>query len=410
MLQAQIQASNLDNLQGQHAPYRISVACSLADIIALEADWRDLEASAQNPVALFQSYDWVVRWCQSQFEGSAPGKYNDCAPFVVAVWADGKLISVWPMQSAVTAKVRTLTWLSMPALQYGDALIDANCNAEEICATAWAFIVSANGADLLKLDNVPSNSPIYRFLSERCCMVSPSKSSILKTGAFADWQAYQASLKKTARRARRKRYNKLARAGALSFSVHRDAEKFAELADIALNWKRQWLEQQHWPGGLINDPVFKRFVKANGDAKCFRARWVAAELSLEGAPVAIELGAVYNNRYYSFLGAYDLDYAKFSPGKIEMEAMIAWVMEQGIDEFDFLCVESQYKSDWTDTSLPVSSFTHPCSIRGQLMHSIWVKRLRPAIKKGLHHIPVSQRKMLMRLVEKRPEKQYPYKP
>lgn len=84
--------------------------------------------------------------------------------------------------------------------------------------------------------------------------------------------------------------------------------------------------------------------------------------------------------------------------------MINWAIDGEIDAFDFLAVPSRNKSDWTDTCIGVGNFTYAASISGQLLHSVWIKRLRPAIKYSLQHMPTLQRKMLMSLLPEKPDK------
>ena len=119
--------------------------------------------------------------------------------------------------------------------------------------------------------------------------------------------------------------------------------------------------------------------------------WVLGELSMDGTPIAIEIGAVEGHHYYSFLGAFDSDWSSYSPGKVQIECMIGWALEYGIRDFDFLCVTAQYKSDWTDKSIAVHHFNKTLGIRGRLYHSIWLKRLRPAAKNSLHKLNEKQR-------------------
>lgn len=381
---------------------RISTVSTLAEIKALEKDWRSLEHRSKNDMALFQGFDWVYQWCNVQNTDSNTATEAQ-EPYIVTIWLNEQLVSIWPLQRDFVAGVKMLSWLSSPALQYGDVLIDADCDAEEVSKLAWEHVVQASGADLLRLDNVAATSPLYDFLSQRCATSGRSKSSILEIGAIVNWDAYQAGIKKTTRRARRKRYNKLAKAGDLKFEVHQSSKRFKSLVELAIDWKCQWLEKQHWPSALVGDPLFTKFMQNIG-GKAFQdgqaAEWVVGELSLDGFPVALEIGAVYANRYFSFLGAYKSEFANFSPGKIEMEAMIGWAMERGISDFDFLCVPSQYKSDWTDTSIPVRSFSFASNVRGKLFHSVWLKRLRPAVKYSLQNIPQAQRKMLAGVFKK----------
>jgi len=378
----------------------VGTADCLSDILTLEQDWRDLETRIDGSMSLFQNFDWCQQWCLDWFYNSGHLQ-GDEKPFIVTVWQGGQLALVWPLQCGTTSGVKTLSWLGSPALQYGDVLIDPDCNLDQVCQLAWDYIAKSECADLLRFDNVPSTSPVFDFLSNQCTTSGDSKSSVLEIGKFSDWQAYQATLKKTARRARRKRYNKLSRAGDLTFTVHQNADKFKPLLDVVIDWKCKWLERQNWPSNLMGDPKFKTFMRNTIDTGSqSSAQWVAGELALDGKPIAIEIGAIYGDRYISYMGAYNENFAKSSPGKIELEEMIHWAYDKGLSYFDFLCVSAQYKSDWTDTSIPVKSFTYAHNVRGKLLHSVWLKRLRPALKFGLQHTPQSQRKLLAFMLKK----------
>ena len=381
-------------------PLRVCVAQSLGDIADLEKDWRNLETRANNNMSLFQSFDRNMNWCENWFTDNLIAGGNE-QPFVVTVWQDHKLVSLWPQQSGVTGGIKTLSWLSSPALQYGDVLIDPDCHADEVCQTAWNNIIMSGVADLLHLGNVAATSPIYRFCHSIVLLLVIRNLQFWRLASLKIGRLTKQALKKTARRSRRKRYSKLARAGELVFKVHVTAVEFQYLVDVAINWKCQWLEKQNWPSALMGNEKFKAFLQSTQKANDQdNRRWVAGELSLDGKPIAIEIGAICGDRYISFLGAFDPDYANFSPGKIELEAMITWVHEQGIRYFDLLCVSTQYKSDWTDMPVPVENFTYACNLRGKILHSVWLKRLWPAFKYGLQHTPQEQRKMLATLFGK----------
>jgi CelD/BcsL family acetyltransferase involved in cellulose biosynthesis len=376
----------------------VRVADNLDDIVALQTDWQALELAADSRMSLFQHFDWNWQWCKSCYDNGT-GKFDKACPLIISVHHNGEMIGLWPLQVDTIAGVTMLEWLSAPALQYGGVLIKAGGDATACLDAAWHHITTQLDIDLIRLENVISGTRLHKYLSDNCTRVSRSFSSILKTGELDDWEAYQATLKKTARRARRKRYNKLSRQGDLVFQVHREAVVFSRLVKTAVEWKRDWLKKQNWPGMLINDDLFMAFLAGlAGENQSRNSPWVVAELALDGQPVAIEVGAVSGNRYYSYLGAFNTDYAKHSPGKIELELMIGWALENGFEEFDFLCVPSQYKMDWTNKTVALENFDRVCSLKGRLMHSLWVKRLRPAVKNGLSRIPVKHRKLIMALL------------
>jgi len=391
------------NLNENSSALSVTVATSRQQIVELENHWRKLENNSQSQIALFQNFDWNFKWCETWFFQENQSN-SSRRPFVLSVWQQEKLVSVWPLQIGTTAGVKTLTWLSTPALQYGDALIDSTTDADVVFQAAWNCLTSTTDIDLIQLDNVAQTSPLFKLLSAHCESASNSKASVLEISNFTNWDEYQSSVKNSSRRPRRKRYNKLARAGDLSFTVLSGSQELAAATATAIDWKCTWLEEKNWPKNLMSEPDFCSFMQSlcqepsgiNPTAKT--AHWVGGILSLDDQPVAIEIGAVLGKRYYSYLGAYDVGYSSYSVGKIELECMIGWAIEQGLDDFDFLCVPAQYKSDWTDKSIPVENYTFACSIKGKALHSLWLKRLRPALKKALHQVSPDQRKLLTALL------------
>lgn len=377
---------------------QVTVASRLDDIKALEPDWRALERAVASDMTLFQGFDWNWRWCKnclSQDHQIVEGK----KPHIIVVRHENQAVAIWPLQIQHDAKITIMDWLSTPALQYGDALLHPDFDAGDLCLAAWQAITRIKGVDLVRLGTVAETSPIHGFLDARCSKVSDTRAFNLNLRGFGDAHAYHASLKKSTRRARRKRLHKLERAGTIAFGVHDGPTEVGELAERAIAWKRTWLKERNWPTGLMDNDCFKNFMgdlgRSSGNRRC---RWVAGALRLDGEPIAIEVGAVYGKHYYSYLGAFDGRYRQFSPGKIELEAMIHWAVDSDIDAFDFLAVPSQYKNDWTDNSIAVSNFTHVASFRGQLLHSVWIKRLRPAVKYSLQRLPVAHRKMILSLI------------
>ncbi len=372
----------------------VSMTETLNGLNQLEEKWRALEANTFGQMGVFQSF----KWCKNCLEHWIDE--HELKPIIISVFHDDELVSVWPMQQTTNAKVVILSWLGTPLIQYGSPLINSSYNTNDILNRVWAFISELPSIDMVRLHNVPETSPAHAFLESKCRSAGATRASILEVGKFADWDEYQASMKKSARRPRRKRYNKLSRQGVMKFEVHKSGRHFSELAKIAIDWKLKWLEMHNWPTNTMADPKFINFITSLGADNFGNQRqqpshWVIGELSIDGVPIALEIGAVEKQHYYSFLGAYDVEWARYSPGKVQIELMIGWALEYGIEEFDFLCVAAQYKSDWTDKSIQVDHFTYPLSVRGRLFHSIWLKRLRPAAKYGLEKLSDNQRDKLL---------------
>ena len=375
----------------------ISMATNLAELNQLEGQWIALERKTHGQMGIFQSFKWCKHCLEYWIDR------DNTKPIIISVFDGDELVSLWPLQKSAKSNVVILSWLGTPLIQYGSPLIDCSYNTNDILNLVWSFISDLKNIDMARLHNVPETSPAHSFLKAKCRSAGSTRASILEIGKFADWNEYQANIRTSARRPRRKRYNKLSRTGIMKFEVHKSGRHFADLTKIAIDWKLKWLEMHNWPASTMADPKFSAFVaslgdKNNGNQRDHSNHWVIGELSIDGKPIALEIGAIEDDHYYSFLGAYDLDWSRYSPGKVQIESMIGWALEYGIKDFDFLCVTAQYKSDWTDKSIKVDHFTYPLSVKGRLYHSIWLKRLRPAAKYGLEKLSDKQRDKLMTLL------------
>ncbi len=351
------------------------VATSPEAVSALRKDWEAL-ARITPSATPFQDFGWVAAWMRAFVEEAVSPAPQ---PYVIRVRAGGRRLLLWPLQIDRHAGMRRLTWLSMPALQYGGVLTADLREAllREVLEAAWEAVRRAP-VDYADLRLLPEDSPLVRFLSERCHSGCPNRSFLVDLSGHADWRSYELSLSRSARRSRRKRLNRMARAGEMRFAVHDDEETFTRLATVAVTWKREWLHAHGITGALPERRAFLRLLHtlgrtdADGQAG---GRWVAAELSLDGQTLAVDIGAVRSGRFHSFLSAYDVDQADLSPGKVALWLMLRWCKENGINVYDMLANAAPYKEDWATREVSLHHFICPRT-PGGLAYALWASRLR----------------------------------
>ena len=145
--------------------------------------------------------------------------------------------------------------------------------------------------------------------------------------------------------------------------------------------KQDWLKGTGRLGRDLFDPRFATFLHDLGSTPGKDDDGVFLHaLTLDGVPIAMELGMRFRKDYYCFLGAIDLAYQKFSPGKVQMEQAQRWAIETGIRRFDFLNDPSTYKSSWTNTTVPLTACYIPFTSLGQLYCRHWKAGLRPRLR------------------------------
>lgn len=65
-------------------------------------------------------------------------------------------------------------------------------------------------------------------------------------------------------------------------------------------------------------------------------------------PIAISLNYNYGDVLFSYISSYDIDYAKFSPGQIELCKQLEWCIKNGYDQFDMGWGDMEYKKWWAN--------------------------------------------------------------
>ncbi|HHN72873.1 MAG TPA: GNAT family N-acetyltransferase, partial [Thermopetrobacter sp.] len=201
------------------------------------------------------------------------------------------------------------------------------------------------------------------------------------------WRAFELALKPSARRARRKRLNRMRRAGEVRFHVHDDPRRIAGLIDIALAWKRDWLANRGIADGLPERAFFARLLKSLPRRdRSGGTRWLMAELTFDGRPVALDFGALRGDVFHAYLSAYDAALSAHSPGKVALWLMMQWCMERGLSSYDMLANPAPYKEDWANARRPLLHLVHPVTLAGQA-YALWAARLREVAQHCYEALP-----------------------
>ena len=343
--------------------------------------WQALEESGACPTP-FQAWRWVSAW-QKNFSHGEP-------VLLLARDDDGMPLALLPLQLERHMGFARLTWLSVPGLQYGGLLLHpcAQTGREEIFLALWEELLRQR-ADYIDLPLLPANDAFAAFLARHCHAGADNASFRIDFSGHEDWRAYELSLKSSARRARKKRLNKLKRAGELTFTVHAPGPDMAPVLARALEWKRGWLKAQGLEGALPFTDAFARLLDdlfARRGEKSASTRWLVAVLALDGEPIAVDAGKVCGDAFYSWFSAYDADHAEHSPGKIALWLMMQWCMEQGLKAYDMLANPTSYKEEWANQRVELAHFLKPLSVAGRAW-VLWATHGAPLAREMYHSLP-----------------------
>lgn len=354
---------------------------SLGQLADLEETWRDLERRCPEPFTYFQSADWCLNWARTFLSDSSN---SGAGPKVYVLWDGAECLMIWPLMTRrVSPAITALVPLTAPMNQYATLLYDPARFDPTLGRMVFDEIRNGGGEDAVCLDHVPQSALLAQMLEgEGYAPDLMQQSSILDLSGIADWESYHRALPKKQRLQRNSRRNKLEKLGALDYRIWSPgSEGFAENIDRCIAMKQDWLKGTGRLGRDLFDPRFAAFLRNLGAVEVAdQGRVYLHALTLDGVPIAMELGMRFHEDYYCFLGAIDLAYQKYSPGKVQMENAQRWAIETGIRRFDFLNDPSTYKSSWTNTTEPLTACYIPLTSLGQLYCRHWKASLRPRLR------------------------------
>jgi CelD/BcsL family acetyltransferase involved in cellulose biosynthesis len=160
------------------------------------------------------------------------------------------------------------------------------------------------------------------------------------------FDSYYGGLGKNLKRDVAKKMRRLTEAGVeLNFEVvtRLDESLLGELRDF--NRKRFEAEQHR---SFFLDEQRYNFVC--DVAKTFNETgwWRLFLFRSKGSLVAYRLCFAYDNVLYDWNTSYDVEYFKYSLGKILLKPVLAYCFDEGFKVFDFMAGDEDYKLKWTD--------------------------------------------------------------
>ncbi|MFC3075802.1 GNAT family N-acetyltransferase [Shinella pollutisoli] len=364
----------------------------LADAAAMDAAaaaWQALERRAADGLGYFQGFDWCRKWIAA-FGGER------LRPEIRTVWQDGRLVALWPLMRE-DGRIRRLVPLGAPHTQYAGLLVDPALDARALDAVRALLGdgLTAGGHDLALLESVPEGSPLAALLAAHPPLAGKTDAAaMLDLSAFGSADGYTAALSKTQRRNRNRRRNLLSRTGALSFEVLFPGDPgFAPALAECLRLKREWLRETGRLSIGLGQAGVDGFLASLTGSRQARAGACLSVLSAGGRLAAGELGFLHHGHYYAYLGAFDWALREASPGKVQMDMTVAWLIGEGVSTYDLLGNAADYKEAWSNRTLRLDTYAVPANLTGRAYAGLWTARLRPGLKRLYESMPHTLRRL-----------------
>ena len=392
--------TKLSNLEIEGRVLVLECYDTVEAICTLEDKWLALEATCTEDFTYFQTYNWCIEYYK-QFADDINDKHCPI-PQVFVLRDGGKPLMIWPLmriQSRTGLKI--LTTATEPLGQYANLIFDHSQFDERHGTLVLNLIIEHSKSDSVSFNNYPEKSMLDKIVATRGIKENSNlESSILDLSQYNNWDSYFQTLSKTQRKSRRRDKNKLTQQGNISYEViEAGVAQYKTLVEHALDMKKQWLLETGRKPGLLDDKSTRSMLQNLNPSNTIKNSGpIVHALKLNGMPVAIELGMIRDNRYYSYLGAIDWAYKDFSPGKVQMEMSQEWIMNKGIHYFDLLHDPSDYKTSWRNHTHKVISRNIPVTYKGYIYSQLWKTYIRPKLKSVYHFAGTKNRERLNKVV------------
>lgn len=302
----------------------------------------------------------------------------DEVPRIAVVRQGGRPVVILPTVIGSRFGMKVARFLGDPLIQYGDALCEPGTAKRHLEAV---FHAAADGTavDALHLRKVRHDARIGPLLRSQAAAFNHDEAPYLDVAdARSDEEPRQV------RRARRK----LSTLGPLRLEVTRAAAARNHLRD-ALALKRRWLEARRLPSSVVGcdhwEAAIDRLADHDGDMQLN-----LAVLHVSDRPAAYEVAFTAGSRWYAFIGAVADEFARHSPGRVQVADTIAWCRDHGFERYDLLAPADDVKRSYCSDAVPVSDYSHALRPAGHVLTA--ALRLTPLAKAMLFRLPAPLRK------------------
>lgn len=369
---------------------RFDVIRDMDALARLETSWSELFESHGLSHQMFQTYPWVAAWCRRYL--STIGHGAERSLHIVTAHQGADLVLVMPLVRTCAHGQCRIEWLGHPVSQYGDVVVRRDVNTAQLISAAVDFVCDTAGSDVVVLRKVRADSLVAAVLSKREPSVTAGDiAPFLQLRRDTDFEAFQKRYPAKARKNRRRHTRRLSEVGRITFDVVRQGSQARALVDTALRFKRDWLKSRKLLSVAFADTRIDAFFDdlptSLSVARSAHCEMLVYVLRCAGKPIAINVAFRCGERLMTHIASYDLAFEKFSPGSLLFERAIADSLESGIETFDLMSPGDAYKLDWTDAHVEVNDYALGLTVRGKAYEAVYIRHLRPAIKRVAVEVP-----------------------
>ena len=341
--------SGLSSIKGSPR-YSVESVTSEQGLSKLQDDWNRLSATAERP-NVFMTFDWFRTWNQHFTQQSGGSR----RPHVLVLKRDGVVRGISPLIQRSSSRFglvgRKLEFVGLEA-DYNDFVLGSDREGQ-VSAIVNFLAETQEQWDVVEMRDLRETGDVLAAIEEALSRarliykVVPEVERCPFLSIDRPWAAMVERFSKDERHRFRNQQKQLdgLRSEGLRIRIIEDPQNEALLLD-----KMIALESQKRVEGKLSVPfvgkypeVFQTLFDTLGPCG-----WIYVALMEWGdRPIAWLMGFRCGKLMWDFLGAYDHNYARLSPGTMLVPALLDYGYSHGCNEYDFLRGEEPHKARWS---------------------------------------------------------------
>jgi CelD/BcsL family acetyltransferase involved in cellulose biosynthesis len=331
----------------------------------LEEIWREFETEAD--FFPFQSCAWLLHW-----QNTVGNPLHCIRPQIVVLRNEKEIMAIFPMGIRKTIGVSILEWLGGEHTDYLGPLLNVDWwNMEVNFMLCWENILK-----ILPPFDVIHLQKQQEYIGDRINPFIQIKKTKIHLHAYnttlcGSWEEHMRKRVKTKlltdSSRQRRRLNK---SGELKFVVAKDSTEKEEIISKMINQKRQRYKETG-VSDMLSVLEHRNFYMGITDIPEGYLKIHCSALFVGDTAIATHFGVYDENVFYYMMPGHDTkEWARYSPGRLLLEYLIEWSIENKLSVFDFTVGGELYKHNWCDRETNLYEYVRARTFKGHIYENI----------------------------------------
>jgi CelD/BcsL family acetyltransferase involved in cellulose biosynthesis len=303
-----------------------------------------LQKSVDNNI--FLTWEWLFNWW-SHYGGDKQLR-------IIIIREGNKIICIAPLMQVKYKQgfisINVIENLCSEDCDYSGIILTENKQEALIALLNYLDKVTKSENLVVRLYHVPDKSVFIHTLRAQYPSFSAALRMDEKPSSYCSyimlpltWDEFLHSLKSKKRYNLRTRMQNLQKGHTVEFEKYAGGDDIREKLQVLFEFhEKRWGKQSKFNTQQARD------FYLNVSNNLYRNGWLDFSfLKVDGKPVSVYWGFVYDKAYLNMTNTFDDAYSKYGAGTLHLMKIFEDAIQKGLGKFDFLKGDEQYKLEWT---------------------------------------------------------------